>query len=74
MTTPDLETLIVTVTDLRLAGHCPSGIRRWFNSKPDLSFNHFMKHGYPAQTLLDTGDALAIQTVEAKLARESSDG
>lgn len=49
--------------DVRRAGYCMSGARRWFRSH-GLDFRTFLKNGIPAADLLATGDAQAIRTVE----------
>lgn len=54
--------MIVTVSDIRATGHCVLGIRAWFDSH-DLDFNHFMRHGIDAETLLATNDGLAHRVV-----------
>ncbi len=63
------EDPIVTITDIRKAGHCPSGARDWFKAH-DLDFRAFLAHGLPASTLLATGDAYAEQVVSRKRERE----
>lgn len=65
--------LIVTMTDIALAGYCPSGARSWFGRK-ELDFRGFLKNGIAAEDLLATGDAMAINTVERKIEREWLDG
>lgn len=60
---------IVTITDIRKAGHCPAGARAWFGAH-DLDFRAFLKDGLPASTLLATGDAYAEQVVSRKRERE----
>jgi hypothetical protein len=59
--------LIITMNDIRRAGHCPSGTRRWFDERADtlgIDFRTFLKNGIPATDLAATGDGLAIQVVE----------
>lgn len=64
----DLE---ITMDDIIKAGHCPSGARRWFREQG--LYEHFKMlpagGSVPAQILIDTGDALAIQVVERTAAR-----
>lgn len=57
----------ITITDIRRCGHCPSGIRRWFESY-DLDFRDFLKNGISEEDLLATGDGLAQQVVDRKKA------
>lgn len=65
--------MLITITDIRLAGHCVAGARDWFAAY-DLNFRDFIRNGIDADVLLATGDALAVQVVERKIERESSDG
>lgn len=61
---------IVTIDDIRRAGHCPAGARDWFKER-DLDFRAFVKTGLPASVLLAVPDnALAVQVIERKKARE----
>lgn len=60
---------IVTITDIRLAGHCAAGARDWFKAH-DLDFRDFLTNGIAASVLLATGDALAEQVVARKRERE----
>lgn len=61
------EDPIITITDIRRAGHCPAGARDWFRAH-DLDFAAFLKNGLPASVLLtaggEDGDGLAEQVVE----------
>lgn len=63
----------ITVTDIQQAGHCATGIRRWFNEH-GLNFRSFLKDGIDAAVLLDTGDALAQRVVDLKIKREARRG
>ena len=65
--------VIVTITDIRLAGHCVSGTRDWFQAY-DLDFREFIRNGMDSDVLLATDDALAKQVIERKLERESNNG
>jgi hypothetical protein len=61
--------IVVTITDVRNAGVCVRGAKRWTQAN-GLDFAHFLKHGLPASTLLATGDPRvprAIATAEARL-------
>lgn len=64
---------IITINDVRRTGHCVRGIKRWFEGH-NLDFDRFLRRGVEAETLLATGDALAIQVVTAVRERRSSDG
>lgn len=52
----------ITITDVRRAGHCPAGIRRWFESQ-GYDFRDFVKNGGSAKAFLDSGDGLARKVV-----------
>lgn len=67
----DQPELRITITDVTLAGHCPSGARRWFDDH-DLNFRDFLAKGIAAADLLATGDAIANQVVSRKLQREAA--
>jgi hypothetical protein len=60
--------LRITITDVRRAGYCASGARRWFEAN-GFDFRAFLKDGIPAPDLLATGDALAQRAVAAGLER-----
>lgn len=60
----------ITMTDVRNAGHCPSGTRDWFVAH-NLDFRDFLKNGIATEQFLAEGDALAQQVVERKMERES---
>lgn len=62
--------LIITISDIRKAGHCTRGARTWFEQQ-DLDFRAFLRDGITAEDFLASGDAQAQQVVARKLARES---
>lgn len=53
----------VTIDDVRAAGLCVNGTRVWF-ARHDLDFRAFLREGCMAETLLATGDAMALRVVE----------
>ena len=53
---------VLRIEDVRRAGHCPQGIRRWFEGM-GYDFRDFLKNGRSAKELLETGDGLAEQVV-----------
>ena len=53
----------VTINDVRAAGLCVNGTRVWF-ARHDLDFRVFLREGCTAETLLATGDAMALRVVE----------
>ncbi|EMN5285232.1 TPA: hypothetical protein QCL41_001935 [Pseudomonas aeruginosa] len=53
----------VTIDDVRAAGLCVNGTRVWF-ARHDLDFRTFLREGCSAETLLATGDAMALRVVE----------
>lgn len=58
----------------RRRGFCRSGARAWF-AEHSLDWRAFVRHGIDAETLLATGDALAVATVAwAKECEGRADG
>ena len=55
--------VIVTIDDVRAVGLCVNGTRVWF-ARHDLDFRTFLREGCAAETLLATGDAMALRVVE----------
>lgn len=62
------EDMIVTIQDIRDAGHCVAGTRHWFKAN-DLDFQHFLTHGMPAVEFAAV-DSLAELVVQKKLSRD----
>jgi hypothetical protein len=62
----------VTMTHVRAAKLCSRGTREWFKHH-NLSFDEFITNGYPAETLLATGDEMAVRVV-AEALKESDNG
>lgn len=58
----------ITMDDCRKAGHCASGVRRWFNEQ-GIDFRQLMRQGTSANGMLATGDAQGIGVVAHTLAR-----
>lgn len=54
---------IITIDHVRTAGMCVNGARVWF-VRHDLNFRRFLREGLDADTLLETGDAMAKRVVE----------
>lgn len=61
-TAQDTGDFIVTISDVRKSGHCASGAREFFEAQ-GLDFRAFLRDGVKASTLLETGDARALQVV-----------
>lgn len=53
----------ITVTDLRRAGHCASGIKRWFDTQ-GIDFRAFLKDGIDDETLRATGDGQVLNALK----------
>lgn len=53
----------VTIDDVRAVGLCVNGTRVWF-ARHNLDFRAFLRDGCTADTLLATGDAMALRVVE----------
>lgn len=58
--------MIITIEDIRRAGHCVSGTRAWF-SRQNLDFRDFLKNGISAEKFLATGCAYAERIVRMKV-------
>jgi nuclear transport factor 2 (NTF2) superfamily protein len=67
-THPDLASCIITIEDVRFAGYCTKGARRWFESY-GFDFRDFLTNGITAEKLLSTNDAAAQQVVDRKFGR-----
>jgi hypothetical protein len=63
---PDLAVMRITIDDVRRAGYCVSGARRWFEGY-GLDFRAFIQGGIAAEPFLATGDAAAQRIVAVKL-------
>lgn len=61
--------MIVTINDVRAAGHCVRGARAWFEQH-GFDFQDFVRNGIDAERLVASGDALAARVVEMKRERE----
>lgn len=55
--------LTITIDHVRAAGLCVHGTRAWF-ARQGLDFRAFLREGIDAETLLATGDAMAMRVVE----------
>lgn len=55
----------ITIQDVRNAGYCASGARRWFESY-GLDFMDFLHNGIEITRFLGTGDAMAQRVVDVK--------
>lgn len=64
-----LDDVIITIDDIRKAGHCARGAKNWFDQY-GLDFRDFLKNGITATQMLDTGDAQGAQVVTRKIERD----
>ena len=64
--------ITVTIADIRAAGHCVAGAKKWFAANK-IPFKAGLKDGWDEETLLASGDALAVKVVEVAK-RRLSDG
>lgn len=53
----------ITITDLRRAGHCAVGIKRWFDAQ-GLDFKSFLKDGIDDDVLRATGDGQVLNALK----------
>lgn len=65
----DAPDLVITIDDVRTAGYCTRGAKKWFDGY-GLDFRDFLENGIPADRFLATGCAMAHDTVRKKLERE----
>lgn len=63
----------VTIDDIRKAGYCAAGARRWFAAH-GIPFAPFLKDGIDADELIARGDGLAETVVARKREREAGGG
>lgn len=61
----------VTIDDVRAVGLCVNGSRAWFE-RHGLDFRAFLRDGLDAETLLTTGDAMALRVVEHARTRQET--
>lgn len=64
--------MIIKITDIRLAGHCATGAKQWFDDM-GIDFKDFLKNGIDSEKLLATGDGLARQVVSRTKERRGED-
>ncbi len=55
----------ITINDIRAAGHCAAGARRWLELH-GFNVKTFLRDGATENELLATGDALAVQVIQRK--------
>lgn len=63
------DELIVRMNDVRAARMCSGGARAFFE-RHGLDWSKFLKEGIPAEQLVATGDAMALQVVEVARGRK----
>jgi len=68
-----MDSITVTMADVRAARLCSGGARKFFE-RYGLSYTDFLKKGISARLLCDTGDALALHAVEAAKRRVAQGG
>jgi hypothetical protein len=66
-----IDRLIITIDDVRSAGHCARGARQWFDGH-GLDFRAFLHNGIPARQVLAIGDGLADQVIARTLERRGN--
>lgn len=65
--------MIITIDDIRLAGFCTRGAKKWFldNGWSKQEFRQFIKQGMNADEFISRGDHLAQYVVDKKIEREA---
>lgn len=66
-----IDQLVITINDVRLAGHCAQGARAWFDGH-GLDFRAFLRDGIPARQVIAMGDGLADQVITRTLERRGN--
>lgn len=61
--------VIVTMKDIRACRMCSGGTRDFFK-RHGMDWNLFLKEGLPEEEFIRTGDAMAMQVVEAARGRQ----
>ena len=61
----------ITITDIRKAGHCPAGIRKWCDGH-DIDFRDLIQNGISVETLQSLNDGLADQVIERTYGKDVS--
>jgi hypothetical protein len=56
---------MITIDDVRRAGHCVAGTRDWFG-RHGLDFRDFIRNGIATEKFLASGDDIAADIVKAK--------
>lgn len=59
----------VTIKDIRACKMCSGGTRAFFN-RHGMDWNKFLAEGLPEEDFIATGDAMAMQVVEAARGRQ----
>lgn len=62
-------TVIVTMRDIRACKMCSGGTRTFF-TRHNMDWSRFLKEGLPEEDFIATGDAMALQVVEAARGRQ----
>ena len=62
-------TVTVTMKDIRACRMCSSGTRQFF-TRHEMDWNKFLAEGLPEEDFIATGDAMAMQVVEAARGRQ----
>lgn len=61
--------VIVKMRDIRACRMCSGGTRDFFK-RHNMDWNLFLKEGLPEEQFIATGDAMAMQVVEAARGRQ----
>lgn len=61
--------VIVIMKDIRACRMCSSGTRDFF-ARHNMDWNKFLAEGLPEEDFIATGDAMALQVVEAARGRQ----
>ena len=65
--------MIIKISDVRKAGHCTRGARRWFDAH-GMDFKQFLSTGIDADEFIARGDSLAKRVVDLTKERQRDQG
>lgn len=57
--------MIIKLSDVKKAGMCSKGARKFFKDHQLIEWSDFIENGVESELLVATGDAMALQVVEA---------
>lgn len=65
------DDMMITIRDVRQAGHCVKGAREWAE-RNGISFPRLINEGIPAGEVIALGDEHGLRVIRLKLERETN--